>query len=189
MKDQTRTSCFGHPDFSSLVRRVYRFLRGRGLDHHDTEDTTQDAMLRLWRNERARGANWQHFQRLAMVAAKHAHLSRIRAASAVKRGGGLRVASLEDSALASEIQSPDEFVAEGEQRNLAVEAIGAVRAGYVRRGQRALVDALESANFEPAKKTGAEVAAALDIAPATLRVAFHRYRARCTEAYARLVAR
>ena len=176
------TGGFDHPEFQSLLRRVYRCLRGRGLSHHDAQDASQEAMLRLWRNARARSAEWDHFKRLAILSAKHAHLNMVRTAGADKRGGNSPHSHLGGDAFANLLSAeaaPDSEVVHAEQLELAMSAIRKVQEDYIDHGQGRLVSVLADIDDSGGRANEVKGAAQLRIKPGTLRTALHRYRRRC----------
>lgn len=163
---------------------IVGYLRRRGLGAEDAEDVTQDVLSRLVHGgalERADPARGQ-LRALIKAVTHHALVDHLRAAAALRRGGGARHVPLEDEP-AADPEAP-EFDAEW-ALNLVLQAMYRLLDGAPP-GRRRQVEAVYQRAVKGLDTAG--LARELGVSPANARVLLHRGRKLVAGAARELVA-
>lgn len=170
---------------------LYAFVRRRGYSPHDAQDLTQEYFARLLsRDFLARvGREKGKFRAFLLASMKHFLANEWDRAQAAKRGGGIKVLSLDDSAAESRyaLEPPDTASADKlfERRwatTLLDQVIGRLREEHVREGKQEAFEALKGALTGSGKAAPyAEAARRLGLTEGAVKVAVHRLRARYRE--------
>jgi RNA polymerase sigma factor (sigma-70 family) len=180
-------------------RPAYAYLRGQGCSVDDAQDLVQDFFAHLLEKPVLRQADPERgrFRALLRVSLKH-FLSNTRARSRTsKRGGGL-VTLISDLESAEgwwafeplDHESPDRVYDRRWALVVLERVMNRVRGEFVRAGKTALFDALKPhlvSDVAPASYR--ELAAALGMSEAAVRVAVHRLRRRYNTALHDEIAR
>jgi RNA polymerase sigma-70 factor (ECF subfamily) len=165
---------------------LYAFVRRQGHSSHDAQDLTQEFFARLlsrsWLDavERERG----RFRSWLLVAMKHFLAKEWNRAQAIKRGGAVKMVSI-DEAMAESLyaEEPAEFATAEKlyDRRWAMTLLDRarmrLREEFVRAGKLKQFEVLEGTLTGDATPY-AELAAKLECTEGAIRVAVHRLRAR-----------
>ncbi len=165
---------------------LYAYARRRGLAHHAAEDLTQGLFCQLLsrdglrRVDRSKGK----FRSFLLVAMKHFMSNEWERASAQKRGGAVRLISIEmaDGARRYEAEpveqlTPEKLYERGWALAVLARAFASVAEIYQQRDRGAVFDALKGfITGEGEATTHAQLAAQLEMTEGSTRVLVHRFR-------------
>lgn len=177
---------------------LYVFLRKRGIPHEDALDLLQEFFVEIFEKEMIKNADPERGRfRTFLLTALTRFVTKERAkARAKKRGGGVRFVFLDQPppSRTTELVDPGMSPEQAYQRRWALDvlaqAIVRLRASYEKRGHLELFDALQPTLSNPgAVLDYAAVAAQLEIAETTLRVAAYRMRRRFGVEIRRVISR
>ncbi len=166
---------------------LYAFVRRRGHAHDEAQDLTQEFFTRLLERDDlaavdpARG----RFRAFLLAACRHFLSNEHDRATALKRGGGRQLLSLDfgdaDRRYAAEPgheQTPERLFERRWALTLLDRVVQRLREHYETAGQLPLFEALKGSLTGAAGDSHAEAAAALGMTPGAVKVAAHRLRQR-----------
>lgn len=167
---------------------LYAYVRRRGHDPHAAQDLTQGFFARLLeRNDLSRiTREGGRFRSFLLTALNHYLVNEHERNTALKRGGGQQIISLDDDSAEeryrnepSHSETPDRLFERQWALTLMAEALKRLTAEYSGTGKSGTYEALRPfLSREPAAGEYAALAARLNIAPGTLAVQVHRLRER-----------
>ena len=177
---------------------LYAYVRRLGYDPHAAADATQSFFLHLHQTalvtkvDPAAG----RFRTFLLTSLKYHLLSERKRESALKRGGGATLLSLDEADAEGRFvnepcdgRSPDLLFERSWVMNLLDEALGRLEKEYQSDGHQALFDHLQPARIkeEPAPSYRA-IAEVLGVTEGSVKVSIHRMRQRYREILTGLVA-
>ncbi len=167
---------------------LYAYVRRRGYDAHAAQDLTQGFFARLLeRNDLARiTREGGRFRSFLLTALNHYLVNEHERNTALKRGGGRQIVSLDDDSAEeryrnepSHSETPDRLFERQWALSLMAEALKRLTAEHSGTGKSATYEALRPfLSREPAAGEYAALATRLNLAPGTLAVQVHRLRER-----------